>query len=193
MGMAQIERDYMADSEVDKHNLDAEWTQNPNNFMYWAERAADAKAERMNLEENLKVIKAETKKDLDLMRAQIDSEVRAMPQRFSLEKDKKPTENAITSAIILDERYIKVDADGAGLVKGAWDEYVAAVRDEDILQSATKAMAMKSSSIDGLTTLFTRNYYPRVQKVARDSGVAEGQAEQKAVLGKAMVRRRKPV
>lgn len=153
------ERNYRADSEVDKFNLDSEWDTIASVYMYWAEKYIEARTIRAEIDEELRTKTKLGKIGLDKIRSEIDLDIRSKPEEYGF--DKKPTENAISALIDLDEEYIKeVDKfnDEVGKLQNKLNRMM---RIEGILEEAKKSMKIKKEAIEGLETLHLANYFPR--------------------------------
>ncbi len=182
------ERNYKNDTEIDKYNLDREYELHPSTYMYWAERAVEAHIERLKVEERMKLVKAETKKDLEETRAKIDADVRVHPDLFDL--DAKPKETAIAGAVVQSEKYKVMDLQCIDKVKEATEKWIEAVRNEQILDEARRAMAIKKTSIEGLERLVLRDYFPRFSKEVKEPLEKEGKEKAQTALKEKMEKRR---
>jgi len=159
------ERNYRADSEVDKFNLDSEWDTIASVYMYWAEKYIEARTIRAEIDEELRTKTKLGKIGLDKIRSEIDLDIRSKPEEYGF--DKKPTENAISALIDLDEEYIKeVDKfnDEVGKLQNKLNRMM---RIEGILEEAKKSMKIKKEAIEGLETLHLANYFPRTSEERR--------------------------
>ncbi len=123
---------YRSDLDIDKHNLDVEWMNQPKLFADWGEQLVNAE-ERVD----------KTKVKLELVKAQIDSKIR-------LENiNNKITENFITNTVIKDEEYQKIVA-----------EHIEAKKQQGIIEVARKAFEFqRNKALDRLTDLFLSNYW----------------------------------
>jgi len=135
---------YKDDLEIDKLDLDGEWTRQSLLFMKWAEETT----------------KAQKKKDLlyqkrDLVKAEIDKEKR---NNF-IQKGEKFTEAIIDAEIKRDDRYQKSQL-----------EYISAVEEASIFESAKWAMEHKKKALEMLTSLWIAGYYsePNIPKEAKE-------------------------
>ncbi len=182
------ERNYSTDTEIDKYNLDREYELHPSIYMYWAERAVDAHTERLKVEEKMKLVKVEAKKDLEETRAEIDADVRKNPEKYDL--DPKPKETAVAGAVVQSKKYKEADAGCVNRVKEATEKWIEAVRNEQILDEARRAMAIKKTSIEGLERLVLRDYYPRFSKEVSEPLEKEGKGKAQDALKEKMDTRR---
>lgn len=76
---------------IDKYDLENEWAEHPSMVHAWAENAANAQLQF-----------DEAKQRLDLVKAELDHEIRIFPENFDL---KKSPEKAIENTIILQPEY----------------------------------------------------------------------------------------
>jgi len=184
-----MERDYYEDSRVDKHSLDDEYERHPAVFMHWGEQWAKAHARRLELEEALRVVRSDTKKMVELKRAEIDGSIRSNPEPFGF--DKKPTEAAITNTILVNKEFREAEMKAAAEIAQASEELIDAIRNEEILKTAERAMGIKKTSLEGLTNLFLRDYFPRLPKGVKDEVSSKKSEGIREGLDKKMRTRRK--
>ena len=182
------ERNYNDDTLVDKFALDREYELHPSTYMHWAEKAVEAHAERLKVEEKLKLVKAETKKDLEETRAEVDADVRKYPEKYDL--DPKLKETAVAGAVVQSKKYKDADFGCVNRVKEATDKWIEAVGNEQILDEARRAMAYKKTSIEGLERLVLRDYYPRFSKEVKEPLEKEGREKAQDALKDKMDTRR---
>ena len=117
---------------IDKHNLDVEWINQSKVFAEWGEELVYAQ-ERTD----------KAKANLDLIKAQIDSKIRAN------NIGGKTTESQILNMIIQDSEYQK-----------AIVEHIEAKKQEGIIEIARKAFEFqRNKALDRLTDLFLSNYW----------------------------------
>ena len=117
---------------IDKHNLDVEWINQSKVFAEWGEELVYAQ-ERTD----------KAKANLDLIKAQIDSKIRAN------NIGGKITESQILNMIIQDSEYQK-----------AIVEHIEAKKQEGIIEIARKAFEFqRNKALDRLTDLFLSNYW----------------------------------
>ena len=142
------ETEYNEDLKIDKYHLDEEWEDQPLLYMKWAERYAEAIHERDQLKEKM-----------DLIRAQIDIEIRINPNTFGFDRDKKPTESAISNRILEEEEY-----------QTATEEFLSAKKSVNILQGVKEAMEHKKKALEAETSLFIGGFYsePKIPQKARE-------------------------
>jgi len=155
--------EYERDCQIDKDNLDVEWEKQPSLYMKWAARYAQATAERMRIEEGLRAVREAAKRGLEEIRATLDAEIRVDPGSFGLDPDKKPTEAAISGAVVTAPAYVDVYKDGIEGIETVVKKLAEAVESEQILYGATKAMDHKRAALDGETRLWLGGYYAEVK------------------------------
>ena len=95
--------EYEKDHQLDKLNLDFEVANQAGLYMKWSKRAAIATKERIIKEEKLKLVKDAVKKNLEEVRAKVDSSIRLKPEEYGY--NKKPTEGAIFGIVIQSKEY----------------------------------------------------------------------------------------
>ena len=123
---------YKDELTIDKYNLDVEWINQSKVFAEWGEELVYAQ-ERTD----------KAKANLDLIKAQIDSKIRAN------NIGGKTTESQILNMIIQDSEYQK-----------AIVEHIEAKKQEGIIEIARKAFEFqRNKALDRLTDLFLSNYW----------------------------------
>ena len=127
---------------VDRDKLDEEWVNQPDLFHEFARQSADA---RLALEEK--------KQELDVVRAEIDKDIRERPGRYDADK---VTENAIANIIILQPKFAK-----------AQSAVNKARHTLDILQAAVSALEHRKKALEHLVFLHGQEYFssPRARGV----------------------------
>lgn len=128
------EPEYEEDLYIDPDGLDVEWLSQAQIFMKWSEKSADARA---------RVDRAKMK--LDVVEAELGSDVRANPLKYGLEKI---TESAIRAAILQSDEY---DA--------AMQELISFRHESDILASAVRAFDQRKTALENLVRLQGQNYF----------------------------------
>jgi len=143
--MDEQRNEYQEDLAIDKYHLENEWDEQALLFMKWAERHVEA----LHIRDSLK-------DKMDLVKAQIDMNIRSEPVKFGF--DKKPTEAAISNCIIEDVEYQKISA-----------EYLQAKKDVNILQAVKEAMEHKKKALEAETSLWIGGFYsnPKIPDIAR--------------------------
>jgi len=131
-----MELDYDKDIIIDKDNLHVEWLNQAQLFMKYAKQEISARRD-MDM----------AKEAVELVKAEIDADIRANPMQFT-GSDKKPTESAITSLILMDQRY-----------KDAQQEFIDSRYDHGVLAVATRGFDQKKTSLENLVKLENREYF----------------------------------
>lgn len=145
--------EYQADLQINEYALEIECADQPQKFMRWAERFAQALFER-----------DKAKQDLKVKIAEINLQVRnAEPENYGLSKW---TENAIQS--VLDKHPDILIAE---------NRYIEAVRDAELLRSAKDAFQDRKYQLINLVSLRNAQYYgdPLREQEAREEANREAQ------------------
>jgi len=131
------------DMEFDKHSLDNEWERQPLLCMKYGELWAEAQFK-----------KDKHKERLDVLRAQLDNNIRTL----AAAAQEKITEAAIATKIVLNSEYQKAN-----------NEYLEALRDTRLLEVARDAIEHRKKALEKETDLFLSGYWsePRVDKLKR--------------------------
>lgn len=125
---------YESELLIDLNQLDVEWMNQATTFMKYSELAAD-----------LKAIADRAKQNLDVVRAELDLEIRADPESFGL---LKITESTVSSTIIGEKRY-----------KDAFEKYISDKHDFDIMSAAVRAFDHKKSALENLVKLHGASWF----------------------------------
>ena len=135
-----MELDHQKELEIDRFNLDREWTNQPVLYMEYSEKAAEAR-KRMD----------EAREHLDVVKAELDKKIRKNPEDFGLSKI---TESAVVNTILLQPEY-----------SGANDIYLEARHNYDVLSSLVRAFDHRKSALENLVRLHVAGYYsePKVE------------------------------
>ena len=188
------------DIKVDIYNLHTELAGQPGLYRDYAEKAADAVAEMMKANEQLSVVKTEGKRKIDEKKAELDADIRINPSEYGLvvEPGKKPTETAISSAIILEPAFKNVCDQVAEEIKIATDTYIEAVRNKELLDGTKIAFSHRKTSLEKEVELWLGGYYsdPKIPKPFSDEMGKQVQEKMKEALnpaGDGATRRRRPV
>ena len=120
--------------DLNPNKLDTEWVQQPKLFYQAAEKLAEAKAE---------LEKSKTNKDIVM--AELDRNIRAEPDKFSLSK---VTEPVVEQTIILQGEY-----------KKAQKRFLDAKHNVDIAQVVVDTLDHRKSALENLVKLRLANYY----------------------------------
>ena len=134
--------------EIDQNALDREWVRQPTLYFKYALKLAEAKKSVQ-----------ESAAALDLARAEVSRNIRAVPQDFGLEK---VTEKAVEAAILEADAYLV-----------AQEDLNHAKHEVDVLVAVVNALEHKKRSLEGLVSLHGQNYFssPRADG-AGDTGLA---------------------
>jgi len=146
--MAKKDRDVEFDFfDIDINRLDEEWINQPKIFFKYASQLADA---RRKLEE--------AKAELDVIRAEIDLDIRSNPTNYFGNKIGKTTESLITSTILQQSKY---------------QEALLSFRKRkhriDILQAAVNALDHRKSALERLVSLHGQNYFATPKPIDKTS------------------------
>lgn len=133
--------------EINKHNLDEELVKQPQLYMQWALLCCQATED-----------KDAAKKDLDLVKAQVEAKIRKKPKRYGV--DGKLTESLVKTLIVLDPKVQRYDA-----------AYLKAAHEEHALGKMEKAFSMRKSSLESLVQLDLRLHFsePRIPQQRREN------------------------
>lgn len=124
-----MDTNYQTDLAIEPDALDLEWLRHPQKYMHYAELCAisDKKVKKL-------------KKELDVLSAQIDNDVRL--------HEGKTTEAMIKSKITLDPRY-----------QAKTDELIDAQYESDIYTAAVRSFEHRRSSLENLVKLYAGQYF----------------------------------
>lgn len=137
--------DIVADLVIDEHALDREWVQQPSLYYHYAAELADAQRDY-----------AAAKAAVDVVRADLDSEMRRSPEAYGLAK---VTEAALAAALPSQPE-----------VKAAIAEMAEARHRVDILQAAVAALEHRKRALEKLVALRLADYFssPTAPEAARE-------------------------
>ena len=139
------EFNYEKEVEINPNALDIEWLQQPSLFLKYSEAAAEARRD-LDL----------AKERLDVIRAQIDKEIREDPEKFGV---KKITEAVVSNTIVVQEKYRQV-----------YQEYVDLKYQADLLTRVVSAFDQRKSALENLVRLYGQSYFAGPQE-PRDLGM----------------------
>jgi len=143
--------------QPNEFELDKEWVAQPSLYLKFATALADARARY-----------DQAKAQLDVIKANVNLEVRKEPQEFGISK---VTESVVSSAVATDVRVVKAQ------------EAVTKARHEvDILTAAVTALEHKKAALEKLVQLHLASYYAKP--------VVEGSDEEAKEVVKKAVRQR---
>lgn len=129
-----MEKGYEQDMRIDETALDVEWLDQPMLMLKYARIAADAKKELDLAKENLELVKAD-----------LDKEIRKHPDDFDIVKI---TEPLLLNAIISQDEY-----------KEANSKVIEAQYDVNIANGAVKAVEGRKDSLENLVKLHGQQYF----------------------------------
>ena len=161
------------DVSIDSNDLKEEARKQPNLYYKWGKKYGIAHGSSFQKQEELKLVKSEAKQMVEKVKAEIDQDIRSDPSAFGFEK--KPTETAISSTIILQDKYQKTLKTSADMVRDAIEDTQEAIETEDVMESAKTAMQHRKGSLESLVTLFVNGFNSEVKasKRFRDKKQAE--------------------
>ena len=122
---------------VDKFNLEEECETHGSLYDEVGELAAIAKG-----------LARTAKNDLDFLEAETKNKVRKTPENFNLLKDKKPTNDAISDAVSVQDDIVVAKA-----------QYVRLMQLADSFSVLQSAVEHRKGNIRNLVTLYVHNYY----------------------------------
>lgn len=136
---------YKDDITIAKHELDKEWINQPKLFCQYAEEAVEASFER-----------DKAKEQLDLVKAEMDGQIRKNPTKFGLDK---ATDTAVANAIIQTEEYKKANS-----------YFLDCLKKMRIMEVARESFDHKKRALEKLTDLFISGYWsePKINKDTKD-------------------------
>ena len=188
---------YKEDSKIDIYNLHTELAGQSQIYIEYAEQYADAVAEMMRCQEKVSVVKTEGKKKIDEVKAQLDIDARQFPGKYGLDTDKKPTEAAISNAIIIHKEFRAVQEQVAAEIHEAVEAHIEAVRKKELLEGVKVAFSHRKSALEKECELFLSGYYadPKVPKVYKEENemVVRKAIEQSLSEGSRPLRKRRVV
>lgn len=131
---AFMENEYQEDIEIDPDQLDVEWLRQPTLMLKYTQHESEC---RKKLDS--------ARRDLDVIKAQLDHDIRNDPSAFDLEK---ATETAISNAILMEEEFINQQK----IVQK--EEY-----ELNMAVAAVRSMYVKKDALENLVRLFGQQYF----------------------------------
>lgn len=125
---------YEKDITIDDSALDLEWLDQPKLMLKYAQYAAQLSMERDILKEQVDVVKAE-----------LDAEIRTDPEKFGLSKI---TEGAVSNTILVQEKYKQIMKD-----------YLQSKYEADVAKGAVNAFEHRKNALENLVKLFGQQYF----------------------------------
>ena len=159
---------YGEDIRIDDQALDIEWKEQPVLMMRYTRHASNARR-KLDL----------AKEALELLRAEIDKEIRQNPTDYGIDK---VTENAVQNTIITTEQY-----------KEANKKVIEAKFDVDIAQGAVIAISQRKDALENLARLLGLQYFagPKMPRdLTKEAQKRERQKEVNADIGSSISRGR---
>ena len=126
--------DYENDIRIDESSLDAEWLDQPSLMFKYAKNAAEMRR-LLDL----------SKEKLDLVKAEIDKEIRTNPEKFGIEKI---TETVVANSMLATFKYKKAN-----------EEFLNAKYEVDVAQAAVVAMSQRKDALENLVRLHGQQYF----------------------------------
>lgn len=126
--------DYADDLRIDEEMLDVEWLEQPMLFMKYANKYADTQRDLDDV-----------KQKLDILKAELDKEIREKPSEFGIEK---VTEGAIQSAILTNVSY-----------QVMYDALLNTKYENDMAKNAVQAFNMRKEALENLVKLHGQSYF----------------------------------
>lgn len=128
------ELNYEKDLQIDDAALDLELLNQASLFMKYAKNYAFTQR-----------VLDEEKQRLDIVKADIDKQIREHPEKFKIEK---VTEGAIQSVILTEGSY-----------NIAYKKYLDAQYEKNMAQNATQAVNMRKEMLEGMIKLLAQSYF----------------------------------
>jgi hypothetical protein len=186
--------DYISDLHINKYMLDEEWESHQDKFMEYASAYSEAIRIRDDAKELLSFKRSEAQEVLDIIRSELDAEIRSNPTSFGYDK---LTEAIVTSWIT---RQIKYQA-AMSSFRNTLSEYSKKLNEAEyevnVLKGVKEAFEHRKTAMDNLTRLFLAGYFSsKPSKDVRES-VKENREEKREESTKTKLnesfRRRKEV
>jgi len=160
---------YELDIHIDCEALDIECLDQAKLMLRYTRIEAEAKREEDR-----------TKETLDLTKAELDKSIRTVPENYKIEK---VTEAAITSIILMDEKYQRANA-----------LYIDAKFESKVASGAVRAFEQRKDMLETLVRLHGQQYFagPKVPRdLSYEAQKAKKQKEVSRGIGEAMRTRKK--
>lgn len=155
--------DYEKDMQIDEMALDVEWLEQPQLMIKYA---------RVSVELNEEAEK--TKQRRDIVRAELDKDIRLDPGMFGIEKI---TETVVANTILSHGKYQRAE-----------DEYIKTQSEAAMAKLAIQAVQQRKSALENLVQLFGLQYFagpkiPRNLSKERSKREQEQKEADKKVAG----------
>jgi len=125
---------YIEDMSIQPDELDMEWLDQPKLMVKYSAKLAEAK-ERRDL----------MKEEIDLIRAELDRDIREDPEKFGMVK---LTETAVSNCILTMDDY-----------KDAQEQLRRSNYDVNVLQGVVQAIEQRKSALENMVRLLNQNYF----------------------------------
>ena len=125
---------YEDDIRIDEEMLDVEWIEQPTLFLKYASHLANTQRDLDDV-----------KQKLDIMKAELDIEIRKNPSQFGIEKI---TEGAIQSAVLTNTGY-----------QAMYEALLDTKYENDMAKNAVQAMNMRKDALENLVRLHGQSYF----------------------------------
>ncbi len=158
--------DYEKDINIDSEALDLEWINQPSLMYKYSEHAAITKHEMDRTKERMEIVKAD-----------LDSQIRNNPKDFGLPK---VTESAIQGAVTLQPKY-----------KKAVEQYHEVKYEYGVAMAAVNAIDQRKSALENLVKLLCASYFAGPQTPRDLSKEYLAKKEQTQSNAKVKIKRRK--
>jgi len=155
---------YEQDIRIDEQALDVEWLEQPSLMLKYARHAAHC---RMALDQ--------AKENLELVKAQLDNEIRKNPSDFDIEKI---TEAVMMNTILNQAPY-----------QEASEEYIKAKFEADIAQGAVRAFDARKDALENLVRLNGQQYFAGPRMIRNIHQEREKKEEERKELSSNIARR----
>jgi hypothetical protein len=152
--------DYKTDIEIDEDMLDVEFLNQASLFMKYSQHYAQM---RRSVDEE--------KQSLDVVKAEVDRDIRENPANYNIEK---VTEGTIQSAILTSKKY-----------KTAYTAYLDAKYESDMAGAAVQAFEQRKVALENLVKLHGQQYFagPRVpHNLSEQRKAKEAEKEKSATI-----------
>lgn len=161
------ELDFEQDLEFSRHHLDTVMESHSEVFAAWGRAFADAIEAYEDAETELKLIRAETKNELELKRADLDTDIRQNPDKYDLDK---VTDKSVESCIVRHEEYQELFKSNLQRLHEAEKEVVRTKHRKEVLAVAIESFRHRKSMIEGEMEGFVSQYWsrPSVSKETHD-------------------------
>jgi len=126
--------DYEKDIEIDAELLDSEWLDQPSKMLKYTKHCARMEKER-----------DEAKEALELVKAELDKEIRTNPDKFKVEKI---TDKVVEATVQMQPAYKEANA-----------EYLEAKFEYNVARGAVDAFDQRKTALENLVRLHNAGYF----------------------------------